>query len=137
MILVDTTPLVALCDPRDKLHGRALRDLDKLGRSALLLCSPVLTEACFLLEHPIQRARLARLVAELAIRAIKADDDELWPSVFEWLEKYREHKPDWADGYLVGLTSQDARLLVWTYDREFTTTWRRLDGSRVPLAGKR
>jgi predicted nucleic acid-binding protein len=137
MILLDTTPLVALCDSRDKLHGRALRDLDKLGRSRLLLCTPVLTEACFLLEHPFQRARLARLIAELAIWAVKVDDEGLWPSVFEWLAKYHEHQPDWADGYLVALTGHDPGLLVWTYDREFTTTWRRLDGSRVPLVTKR
>ena len=71
------------------------------------------------------------------IHALNVDDEGLWPSTFEWLEKYREHEPDWADGYLVALTSQDARFQVWTYDREFTTTWRRLDGSRVPLATKR
>jgi predicted nucleic acid-binding protein len=137
MILMDTTPLVGLCDSRDKLHRRSLRDLDKLGQSQLLLCAPVMTKACFLLEHPVQRARLARLIIELAIHAIEVDDEELWPSIFEWLEKYREHEPDWADGYLVALTGQDARFEVWTYDREFTTTWRRLDGSRVPLATKR
>jgi predicted nucleic acid-binding protein len=133
MILIDTTPLVALCDPRDKLHSRAMRDLDRLAHVPLLLCAPVLTEACFLLEHPVQRARLRRLIVELAIRSLVGDDAELWETVFSWLEKYRDHEPDWADGYLVALTSRDDALKVWTYDREFTTTWRRLDGSRVPL----
>jgi hypothetical protein len=29
---------------------------------------------------------------------------------------------------------QHAKIAVWTYDREFRTTWRRLDGRAIPLA---
>jgi len=34
------------------------------------------------------------------------------------------------------LASRDRRVRVWTYDDEFVTVWRRLDGSRVPLANR-
>jgi hypothetical protein len=50
VILVDTPPLVALCDPRDALHDKALSDLDRLARRGLVLCEPVPTEACLLLS---------------------------------------------------------------------------------------
>ncbi|MGH9253776.1 MAG: hypothetical protein ACRD3C_04320, partial [Vicinamibacterales bacterium] len=32
------------------------------------------------------------------------------------------------------LCGRDARLKVWTYDREFRTTWRKPDGRAIPMA---
>ena len=137
MILVDTTPLVALCDPRDALHRRALADLDRIGRRALFACASVLTEACFLLEHRSQRERLQRLLASLPIRALTADDEDVvWSRVFVWLNKYADHDPDWTDGYLAVACSIERRAKIWSYDREFRTIWRREDGSKIPLAVK-
>lgn len=137
MILLDTTPLVALCDPRDGLHARAVRDLDRLARSPFILCEPVLTEACFLLDRPVQRARLEQLVVALAFRPFVTDDGpRLWLDVFQWLERYAEHEPDWADGFLAVASGRERRARVWTYDDEFRTTWRRPDGSRIPLAAR-
>lgn len=136
MILIDTTPLVALCDSKDRLHARALADLDRLGQQQLLLCAPVLTEACFLLASAIERKRLDRLCAELAIVPLAEAENEAerWRDVFRWLERYAEHEPDWADGYLVIVSGSHRKAKVWTYDSEFRTTWRRLDGTRIPLA---
>lgn len=135
MISVDTTPLVALCDPRDGLHERALRDLDRLARQELFVCGAVLSEACFLLERPAPRARLARLLTELRIGALSIDGDaSAWPRVFAWIARYADHEPDWADALQVVACSIDKRVKVWTYDEEFRTTWRREDGSKVPLA---
>jgi predicted nucleic acid-binding protein len=54
--------------------------------------------------------------------------------VFHWLTKYAEHEPDWADACIAVLCGHDKRLKVWTYDREFRTTWRRLDGTVIPMA---
>jgi hypothetical protein len=44
-----------------------------------------------------------------------------------------EDRETWADGYLITTASQAPGAKVWTYDREFATTWRDLDGKRVPL----
>lgn len=135
MILLDTAPLVALCDPRDALNRRALRDLDRLGRDSFALCSPVLGEACFLLPHGVQRRRLRRFLAEFSVAAYRCDDeDRLWVDVFDWLERYEEHDPDWTDGYLAVVSSTERTARIWTYDSEFRTTWRRPDGTRIPLA---
>lgn len=129
MILVDTNVLVALVLPRDRLHARATRDLEKLVREELGVLPVVLTEACFILGGSAQRARLAELLG--AIHARQALEPS-FSTVFEWLARYAEHEPDWADASLVVMASRERR--IWTYDGEFQTTWRRLDRSRVPLA---
>ena len=134
MILLDTAPVVALCDPRDALNRRALRDLNRLAREPFVLCPPVLTEACFLLPRRAQRERLRRFLDEFSVAAYRSEDESLWLEVFGWLMRYHERDPDWADGYLAVVSEKERGSRVWTYDREFRTTWRRPDGTRVPLA---
>lgn len=56
--------------------------------------------------------------------------------MFEWLTKYAEREPDWADACLAVLSGRDSKLKVWTYDSEFRTIWRRPDGSAIPMAVK-
>ena len=67
----------------------------------------------------------------------RTDDRGFWLDVLDWLSKYSDHEPDWADGCLAVLSGRDARLKVWTYDREFRTTWRRPDGTAIPMAVSR
>jgi predicted nucleic acid-binding protein len=137
VILIDTTPLVALCDPRDGLHAKALSDLDRVAKRAIVLCEPVLTEACFLLSHSVQRARLARLIVALGMAPPSIEDETaLRRGVFAWLARYAEHEPDWADGYLAVVSERQKEAHVWTYDKEFRTTWRRPDGTRIPLVAR-
>jgi predicted nucleic acid-binding protein len=137
VILVDTGPLVALCDSRDSHHTRALDDLRSLRRADLVACEPILVEACFHLPHLAQRRRLQAVIDEFDIRAIVIDDMHAFRSaVFQWLTKYAEHEPDWADACIAVLSAHHNQLKVWTYDREFKTTWRRPDGSSIPLAIK-
>ncbi len=134
MILVDATPLVALCDPRDRLHRRALADLDRVGRRGLALPEPVLTEACFLLDHAILRARLERVIVELSIVPwCPVDAGAFRLEAFAWLRRYAEHAPDWADATLAVASAHETKARVWTYDAEFRTTWRRPGGARIPL----
>lgn len=135
MILLDTAPVVALCDARDALHATALRDLDRLSRRPMVMCAPVLTEACVLLTHPVQRRRLARFLVEFSVAPYRSDDESgLWAEVFAWLDRYQEHEPDWADGYLAVVSGREKQFRIWTYDREFRTIWRRPDGRPIPLA---
>jgi predicted nucleic acid-binding protein len=135
MILVDTGPLVAICDPRDARHDASVRDLDRLLPSGLAVCEAVLVEAAFHLPALSQRRRLQRLVEEVNATPVPAAPDaEYWHDVFEWLVTYADHEPDWADGCLAVLSGRDARLRLWTYDAEFRRIWRRPDGSAIPLA---
>jgi predicted nucleic acid-binding protein len=137
VILVDTTPLVALCDARDALHERALKDIDRVGRFPLVVTGPVLAESCFLLLHPIQRRRLRRVVEELSMHPPALEDERLRDDTFAWLDKYADHEPDWTDGYLIQLAARNKGSRIWTYDKEFSTIWRHLNGKRVSLFGSR
>ena len=135
MILIDTTPLVALCDGRDRRHRRALKDLGALASTRLGVCEAVLMEACFHLPSREQRHRLRAALDGLHIAAVPGPDDrKFWLDVLDWLSKYADHEPGWADGCLAVLSGRDASLKVWTYDREFRTTWRRPDGTVIPMA---
>lgn len=137
MILVDTGPLVALCDARDSRHPIAKRQLKKLASAALCTCEAVLVEACFHLPYREQRGRLLALLDALAVSSIpRPGDRSFWPDVFKWLTKYAEHEPDWADACIAVLCGYNLRLKVWTYDRDFRTTWRRPDGSAIPLTDR-
>lgn len=134
MILLDTGPLVALCDPRDALNGAAARQLRRLASQSLVACLPVLTEACALLPYAVQRRRLRRFLTDFAVVPYRVDDENaLWLEVLDWLERYRDHEPDWADGYLAVVSGRESRARVWTFDREFRTIWRRPDGKPIPL----
>jgi predicted nucleic acid-binding protein len=135
MILIDTTPLVALCDGRDSRHRAALADLEGFASMKLGVCEAVLMEACFHLPSRSQRDRLRAALDQLHITAMpRTDDRGFWLDVLDWLSKYADHEPDWADGCLAVLSGRDASLKVWTYDREFRTTWRRPDGTSIPMA---
>ena len=133
MILIDTGPLVALCDPRDSHHKTAARQLARLP-APIGTCEAVLMEACFHLSHRIQRQRIRALIEALDVVPVDGGDPRaFWIDVLGWLAKYADHEPDWADGCLAVLCGRHARLKVWTYDREFRATWRRPNGTPIPL----
>jgi len=135
MILIDTAPLVALSDPRDSLNKTEIKHLKTLARSDFAICDPVLAEACFHLSARSQRRRLQQLLERLDVLPITIDDvQSFWKDVFDWMEKYADHEPDWADGYLAVLCGRDRTLRVWTYDIEFRNMWRKPNGSPIPLA---
>jgi predicted nucleic acid-binding protein len=134
VILVDTGPLVALCDRRDAKHRVAVKHLESLALAPMATCDAVLTEACFHLPHHNQRQRLRAMLEELGIQAIADTHDvAIWQDVFAWLAKYADQQPDWTDGYLAVLSAR-VDAAVWTYDREFKTAWRRPNGTAIPLA---
>lgn len=136
-ILVDTAPLVALCKSRDEKHDSAVRDLRSIVRNEFCVCDSVLSEACFHLPYDNQRRRLRSLLENLGAKSIPVESEMTFRAeVFDWLTKYADHEPDWADACLAVLSGRDRRARVWTYDREFRTTWRRPDGSAIPLAIK-
>jgi predicted nucleic acid-binding protein len=135
VILIDTGPLVALCDARDGLHARARADFSKLGAERFGVCTPVVAEAVFHLRAGPQRVRLRELLVSLdAAFLFPSGEDELWSGAFDWIAQYAEHRPDLADAYLVLMSGEVRHARVWTYDEEFRTIWRRPDGSAVPLA---
>ena len=81
MILIDTTPLVALCDERDPYHARAMRDLDRLSTKGggFVTCTAVLTESSYHLSSPYGLRRLTDALKDHSI-APMADEStaDVW-----------------------------------------------------------
>jgi predicted nucleic acid-binding protein len=136
MVLCDTNVLVALVDAKDSLHDFARRDVRVLHRRGLLVTDSVMSEATSLLPMRSQRQRLRELILELSAKPVEISlTQELMEAVFDWMDRYAEHQPDWADAHLTILSSLDRRLQVWTYDSEFRNVWRLPNGRRVPVVG--
>jgi predicted nucleic acid-binding protein len=137
LILCDSNVLVALVDGRDPLRKRAQTDLVRLSRQPLLVTEPVLSESIFLLPNATHRSRLRDLLIDLNFKLAPAiDHATLLREAFDWLAKYADHTPDWADAHLAILSQHFQQFRIWTYDGEFRSIWRRPDGSRIPLVGK-
>jgi predicted nucleic acid-binding protein len=80
-----------------------------------------------------QRRRLSFLIDRLQVTPHPREPAaEIWPRCFEWLERHAEHAPDFADAHLCVLAAF-GRARIWTYDREFTSVWRKPDGRKLAL----
>ena len=136
MIFVDSNVLVALVDPRDALRDRAAADMSVLRSKPLLLTWPVLTESLHFLRTAPMRMALDQVIESFGLGLAAPHLSPALQDVLSWLRRYKDHRPDFTDAYLVIATSLDRKLRVWSYDSEFRTIWRRPDGSPVPMAVK-
>ena len=133
MILLDSSVLVALCDRDDSHAARAMQQLRSLKERNLRVTLPVLTETWHLLQEPWPRSILTEWLRARAVQiASTVEDQQTLSHIWQWLEKYADHDPDFADAHLV-FAAADKKSTIWTYDTEFTRVWRHLDGSRIRL----
>ena len=117
-MLVDTGPLVACLNKRDRFHGWAKAQLAQ-AEAPLLTCEAVLAEACFLLRHLSGGSAavlelLARRVLEVPFR-IEAHARSLG----DLLSKYAEVPMSLADACLVRMSELHDTAVVWTLDGHF------------------
>lgn len=136
MILLDTNALVALVDPRDEHNAQAEKELARLSASKLLVTWPVLAEAFHFIHRDDLREYLFELLSTFNIKVFEEQHQLQLSDLADWLLRYGDHSPDFADAYLVVIASMHPRWKIWTYDHEFRSIWRRLDGSAVPLANR-
>src|SRR4029079_5597441 len=86
-VLLDTGPLVAYLYPKDRHHDWAVEQFAEL-RLPLVVCEPVLTEACLLVARNRQQpARVLDLLEPGAIKIGFALHDEL-AAVRALMERY-------------------------------------------------
>jgi hypothetical protein len=53
-------------------------------------------------------------LAEFSVAAYRSEDESrLWFEVFDWLMRYEEHDPDWADGYLAVVSGKELAAPGW------------------------
>ena len=118
-IILDTGPLVALLNRRDRYHRWAREQWAQIA-PPLFTCEAVLAEACFLVRSFTggQSAVLdlvGRGVLDLSFRL-----SEETAAISRLLKKYRDVPMSLADGCIVRLAERHAPGVVFTLDSDFT-----------------
>ena len=117
-VILDTGPLVALLDARDRHHRWAVAQWAEV-EPPLLTCESVISEACFLLDQT--RAGSAA-VFEMLVRKVVAVSfrlDEQVEEVQALRMKYRDVPMSVADASLVRMAEQLGRSDILTLDGDF------------------
>jgi predicted nucleic acid-binding protein len=117
-VIIDTGPLVALLNRRERLHGWTKDVLDTI-EPPIFTCEPVLSEACFLLRD-IDGGPGA--VLELVARGIVRTDFHVGAEIDSLrilMRKFASVPMSLADACLVRMTELDPRSVVLTLDSDF------------------
>ncbi len=117
-IILDTGPLVALIDARDRHHDWAVAQWADI-EPPLLTCESVISEACFLLDQT--RAGSAAVFQMLLRRAVALGFrlDEQLKEVQALRTRYSDVPMSVADASLVRMAEQYSRSAVLTLDGDF------------------
>jgi predicted nucleic acid-binding protein len=129
MILVDTGPLVALFDPRDRQHARCVNALEEM-REPIVTTTPVLTEAFHMLGPASIGSDRLREFVEAGGLSIWFLDRPALTRAFELMELYADHPMDLADASLVTAAEALGTRRVFTIDRKDFETYRVRRGHR-------
>lgn len=129
MILVDTGPLVALFDPRDRQHHRCAQALQAI-REPIRTTVPVLTEAFHLLEPgSLGSDRLREFVLKGGLSVWWFELPTL-ARAFELMDAYADHPMDLADASLVVAAESLGTRRIFTLDRTDFEAYRLRRGHR-------
>ena len=130
-IVVDTGPLVAYFNRRDRWHRWAADQMAALN-PPLVTCEPVLTEACFLIQRaggkPVD---LIRKIAQQSL-IIGIDLEEDASGIESLMQRYADTPMSLADACLVRLTERISDCRLFTLDSDFEH-YRRNGRQVIPL----
>ena len=130
-IIVDTGPLVAYFNRRDRWHRWVAEQMSALN-PPLVTCEPVLTEACFLIQKAGGRpVDLIRKIAQRSL-AIGIDLEEDASGIESLMHRYADTPMSLADACLVRLTERFPDCRLFTLDSDFEH-YRRNGRQVIPL----
>jgi uncharacterized protein len=130
-IIVDTGPLVAYVNRRDRWH-RWVADQMAALQPPLVTCEPVLTEACFLIQRAGGRpADLVRKISQGSLE-IGLDLQEDASGIQSLMQRYVDTPMSLADACLVRLTERISDCKLFTLDSDFEH-YRRNGRQVIPL----
>jgi uncharacterized protein len=132
LLLVDTGPLVALANKRDKYHGECSAFL-KNYRGRLLTTWSVLTEFSHLACSVSATLSLYQWIERGGMEIAPLGRDEL-VSTIDWITRYADRPMDLADASLVVTAIKTGCVDVWTLDRADFETYRLPGRKRFRLA---
>lgn len=130
-VLVDTGPLVALLNRRDR-HHRWAREVFGTLEPPLGTCEAVLSEACFLLRRfPGGQDAVLALLEHRVIEPAFSMSAEI-PALRALMARYDSVPMSLADACLVRMSELDGDSVVVTLDRDFAI-YRRNRRQRIPV----
>ncbi len=130
-VLVDTGPLVAYLNRRDRHHAWAV-ECWKALTDPLWTCEAVVSEVVFLLQSEgADLNPILQLIERDLVRLDFVIDDHR-PDVFRLLRKYRDRPMSVADACLVRMAELSDQSQVFTTDRDFLV-YRRKGRHTIPL----
>ena len=130
-IIVDTGPLVAYFNGRDRWHHWVVEQMTALA-PPLLTCEPVLTEACFFIHRAGgEAAKLMRAVHQ-GVLTIGLNLQQEAKAVEAFLTRYTDTPMSLADACLVRLAELHADSRIFTLDSDFQH-YRRNRRQLIPL----
>jgi uncharacterized protein len=117
-VVIDTGPLVALLNRRERLHAWASSILDTI-EPPIFTCDPVLSEACFLLQDVSGgQDAVMKLVSRGIVRSDFRVTSEI-DSIRVLMKKFCDVPMSLADACLVRMTELDQQSVVLTLDSDF------------------
>ena len=117
-VLLDTGPLVAFLNRRDRYHNWALEHWDQIQPS-MLTCEAVISEACFLLAGTGTGIDSIMRMIRRKIIAISFHLDEHVQPVKSLLLKYRSVPMSLADACLIRMSELHSESRIFTLDSDF------------------
>ncbi|MER2538758.1 MAG: PIN domain-containing protein [Azonexus sp.] len=121
-LLVDTGPLVALANRRDKFHLSCTATL-KNHAGRLLTTWAVLTEFAHLTDSINATLPLYHWIERGGLELLPLGRDELVTAI-DWIERYADRPMDLADASLVVAALKTGCSKIWTLDRADFETYR-------------
>jgi uncharacterized protein len=130
-VIVDTGPLVAYFNARDRWHRWVVDQMSAFA-APLVTCEPVITEACFLIHRAGgQPAALIRKLDQ-GVLEVSIDLEEEAAAIETLLTRYADTPMSLADACLVRLAERYADCRVFTLDSDFEH-YRRNGRQLIPL----
>jgi len=117
-VVLDTGPLVAFLNRRDRHHGWASGELAEV-EAPLLTCEAVLSEACFLLRGAPGGSRAVFDLLEREVMTVAFSLANEASAVGRLLGRYENVPTSLADACLVRMAEQYARRSILTLDEGF------------------
>lgn len=117
-VLLDTGPLVAAINRRDKFHRWAIATWKQTAKP-LLICEAVLTEACFLLQNTYGGSDAVMALLSNGVLQLSFQISEEVPAVRELMTRYRSVPLSLADACMVRMAELYESSPVLTIDSDF------------------
>ena len=117
-VLIDTGPLVALFNRRDRFHDWTAAQWNQIA-APMLTCESVVSESCFLLSGIKSGSDLVMQLIQREILRISFHLDEHIDPVKKLLIKYQSVPMSLADACLVRMSELYSNSYVFTLDSDF------------------